>query len=368
MIYLDNHATTKIDPLVLSEMMPYLTELYGNPSSRYHSFGWEAERAVENAREQVAKLINADPHEIIFTSGATESNNMVIKCTKSSNIVTTYIEHSSILKPIAAFADHVIKLNVGYDGVFTVCYCDREIDFVSVMLANNETGVIQPISNLKESFPNAKIHSDMAQALGKIPINIKDLDVDYASFSGHKLYGPKGVGALYIKDGTDNCIFPLLHGGGHEKGLRAGTQNVPSIVGFGKACELAKQRLDSDYWYIKTLKHQFYNCLLFRLGGDLIKFYGESAPNLPGCLCFSLKCGNMDVFLTELGKNVAISSGSACLSLSGSTSYVLTAMQIPEEEIKKSIRVSIGRFNTESEILEAVDYIVDAFNKSFEGE
>lgn len=366
MIYLDNHATTKVDPLVLSEMMPYLIGSYGNPSSRHHSFGWEAERAVECARERVATLIGADPHEIIFTSGATESNNMVLKCTNSHKIITSPIEHSSILKPcewLKTNGYNISMTGVGNDGVIIADGMSTDVDLVSIMLANNETGVIQPIDEFRKLFSQSKFHSDMAQALGKIPIDIKKLDVDYASFSGHKIYGPKGVGALYIKDGTDNCISSFLHGGGHEKGLRAGTQNVPAIVGFGKACEIAKQKLDSDYWHIKTLKYELRNRLLDRF--DLsVKFYGESASTLPGCLCFSLACGSMDVFLTELCKNVAVSSGSACLSLSGSTSYVLAAMRVLEEEIKKSIRISIGRFNTEKDILNTVDYIVGALEES----
>ena len=367
-IYLDNHATTRIDPLVLSEMMPYLTNIYGNPSSRHHSFGWEAEEALELARERLAALINADPHEIIFTSGATEANNIVLKCTNAKKIAITRIEHSSILKPCEWLEEngcHLSMMSVENNGVVIPDGIPNDVDLVSVMLANNETGVIQPVGEFRKLWPNAKFHSDMAQALGKIPIDVKKLDIDYASFSGHKIYGPKGVGALYIKGGTDNCIFPLLHGGAHEKGLRAGTQNVPAIVGFGKACEIAKVVLDDDYWRIKTLKYELRNRLVYRFGLLDIILYGETAQTLPGCLCFSLACGNMDVFMTRLCKDVAVSSGSACLSLSGSTSYVLAAMQVPEEEIKRSIRISIGRFNTEDDIMKVVDYIIKAFEESW---
>jgi cysteine desulfurase len=366
MIYLDNNATTRIDPLVLSEMMPYLTGLYGNPSSRHHSFGWKAEEAIEHAREQVAALINANPHEIIFTSGATESNNMALKCTNSQKIIITSIEHSSILKPcewLKANGCHVSMMSVGSDGIVIADRMPVDADLTSVMLANNETGVIQPVEKFRKLFDHVRFHSDMAQALGKISIDVKELDVDYASFSGHKIYGPKGVGALYIKDGTDNHISPLLHGGGHEKGLRAGTQNVPAIVGFGKACEIAKQRLEDDQWFIKTLKYELRNHLLDRLGFS-INFYGETVPQLPGCLCFSLTCDNMDVFMTRLCQDVAVSSGSACLSFSGSISYVLTAMGVPEDEVKRSIRVSIGRFNTKEDIRKASDYIIKAFEES----
>lgn len=373
MIYLDNHATTKIDPLVLSEMMPYLTGWYGNPSSRHHSFGWEAEGAIEHAREQVAALINADPHEIIFTSGATESNNMVLKCTGARKIAISRIEHSSVLKPCEWLEENgcrVSKMSVEYSGIVIADGTPSDADLVSVMLANNETGVIQPIGALRAQFGqfgNARFHSDMAQALGKVPIDVRELGVDYASFSGHKIYGPKGVGALYVRGGTDNLISPLLHGGGHEKGLRAGTPNVPAIVGFGKACEIAGQRLESDRVHTLDLKCELMNRLLYHFGFLNVGFHGWTAQTLPGCLCFWIKCGDMDVFMTELCRDVAVSSGSACLSFSGSPSYVLEAMGIHEDLVKRSVRISIGRFNTKDDILQTVDHIIGAYAKSFEG-
>ena len=367
-IYLDNNATTRVDPLVLSEMMPYLTDSYGNPSSRHHPFGWQAAEAVERARERLAALINADPHEIIFTSGATESNNMVLKCTEARKIVTSRIEHSSVLKPcewLEAHGHTISMMSTDCGGIAIPDGTAADADLVSLMLANNETGVIQPVGEYRKLWSKAKFHSDMAQAFGKIPIDVKALDIDYASFSGHKIYGTKGVGALYIKGGTDDSIFPLLHGGGHEKGLRAGTQNVPAIVGFGKACEIAKQRFDDDYWHIKTLRHELRNRLLYHFGHWQVRFHGENSPTLPGCLCFWIDCGNMDVFLAKLCESVAVSSGSACLSLSGSQSYVLAAMGVPEDEIRKSIRVSVGRFNTKDDILQAVDFIIEAFEESW---
>lgn len=374
-IYLDNHATTRVDPLVLSEIMPYLTDTYGNPSSKHHSFGWLAAEAVERAREQVAALINADPHEIIFTSGATEANNMVLKCTDAKAVVTTSIEHSSVLKTCEWLETRDCDIYMmTADSCGVACADDMPIvcELVSEMLANNETGAIQPVRLHRTIWPGALFHSDMAQALGKMPIDVKELGVDFASFSAHKIYGPKGVGALYIRGGTDNPIFPLIHGGGHEKGLRAGTQNVPAIVGFGKACELAAGRMEADIIHVRVLRQAFRKRLTDKLGCDMVRFVGdlphreaEEWRYLPGCLNFSLACGNMDTFMTELSNNVAVSSGSACLALSGSQSYVLAAMGLSADEIARSIRVSIGRFNTMDEIVRAVDHMAEAFKESW---
>jgi cysteine desulfurase len=361
-IYLDNHATTKVDPEVLEEMLPYFSEIYGNPSSRLHNYGWMAEQAIEKAREQVARLINAKPYEIIFTSGATESNNTILKCTDCETIITSTIEHNSIIKTCESLQNNknIIKINVNENGIINlneIKECDNCL--VSIMMANNETGVIQPISKLKKIY-NFKIHSDMAQCLGKIPINVNDLDIDYASLSSHKIYGPKGCGAMYIKDG--NFTTPLIHGGGHESGLRAGTHNVPAIVGFGKACEMAQERMSVDYYRIKYLKIRLYYKLKEMIQG--IKFHGNVDGTLPGCLNFYVPCKDPDVFISSLNANVAISFGSACLTLSNSLSHVLIAMGVPEDEIKRTIRVSIGKFNTEEEIDLTANFISKAIKES----
>lgn len=333
MIYLDNFATTQIDPLVLETMMPWLTEKFGNPSSRSHSCGWEAEEAVETAREQVAELINCDAEQVIFTSGATESNNIVLNAFKRRCV--SAIEHSSV------YWAHETVIPVQPNGIVSI---GKYNDLISVMLANNEVGTIQPV----EQFEGIK-HSDIAQALGKIKVDVKELGLNYASMSAHKIYGPKGVGALYV----GKNIMPLMYGGSQEFGYRPGTLNVAGIVGFGKACEIAGQRLGEET--IGNLRDILYNKLCEGFGEEL-KRHGENV--LPGALNVVLPCKDMDLFINLISDKVALSMGSACMSHSPDGSRVLKAMGIPQDERVRSIRLCVGRFNTSEEIFKAADYIV----------
>ena len=356
-IYLDNHATTRIDPRVLEAMMPYLTEEYGNPSSRTHRYGWQAEEAIEKAREQVALLINADSNQIIFTSGATESNNMAIN-SNSEDCLLSAIEHSSIKNTVNKIYADEIKVDkngiVELSHLKTLLFPLKEdyITCVYIMMVNNEIGTIQPIKEVSKILPShIMLHSDMAQALGKVKIDVQDLGISSASFSSHKIYGPKGVGALYMKD--PNRFYSLITGGSHEFGLRAGTQNVPGIVGFGKACEILYYEPDNN---IKDLRHLL--CSNLR---DIPNVIIHDFPNaVPNTVNFAVPCKNMDVFMAALEPNVSVSFGSACMSQHNSQSYVLRAVSIPEEEILRSIRIGIGRFNTPDDMALAASYIEDA--------
>jgi len=363
-IYLDNHATTRIDPRVLEAMMPYLTECYGNPSSRTHRYGWQAEEALETAREQVAALINAEPDQIIFTSGATESNNIVLHkiVSQGGNIISSGIEHSSIkvalednwhADTIITKSDGLVDLN---DFRHLLDTADSDICGVFIMKVNNEIGTIQPVRTVKGVVPwYTFVHSDMAQALGKIKIDVKDSKVDSASFSAHKIYGPKGVGALYVAD--PDKIVPLFPGTSHEFGLRPGTQNVPGIVGFGKACEIMSKEHDLVNSKILNLRKVFCECLQEMVPDITIHNFSHAVANT---VSLAVPCTNMDVFMSDLEPYVAVSFGSACMSLHNEQSYVLKAVSIPEEEIYRSLRIGIGRFNTEEEITLAAIYIRDA--------
>lgn len=366
-IYLDNHATTKIDPRVLEAMMPYLTGNYGNASSELHIFGWTSKEAVDFAREQVAKLINAKPEEIFFTSGATESNNLILS--NKEKILTSSIEHSSvynvcknkILDNCGAAreikVDQFGTLDLGHlKYLLTVC----KPGLISVMLANNEVGTIQPIKDIR-SITGVPIHSDMAQALGKIPIDVKDLGADFASFSAHKLYGPKGIGAIYIREDMQEEISPLMYGGSQEFGIRPGTVNVPSIVGFGKACDIAEKEMSSEVEKLKMLRATFFNILMDRL--SIFDYHG-SEDNLPGNLNICLPCSNMYGLFSEIGTKVAISFGAACSSGDYTNlSRTLKSMNIPDSIITRSIRVGFGRFNTKKEVALAANIIADAVEK-----
>jgi len=358
MIYLDHHATTPLDPRVLEVMLPYLKEYYGNASSRTHKYGWDAEDAVETAREQVATLISCSPYQIVFTSGATESNNTILKQNSFKSIITSKIEHSSISK-ICDYFDgkkHIAFLKPNKNGV---CDINRlkilpKPDLISLMLVNNEIGTIQPVFRLNELRENGTlIHSDMAQAVGKILVNVKKLNVDFASFSAHKMYGPKGIGALYIKSGS---IEPLLHGGGQEDEIRSGTLNVPAIVGFGKACEIIK----NEIYQIRSQLSLTRDLLLEKLLNLIpdLQFH-DFHPKVPGSLHLALPCDNMTKLLALIGNKVAISTASACMSINNEPSQVLAKILGPKE-IKRSIRLCTGRFNTLDEVREAAQIISDA--------
>jgi cysteine desulfurase len=362
-IYLDNHATTRVDPRVVEAMLPWFTERYGNPSSKGHRFGWEAEEAVEAARAEVARLITAEPREIVFTSGATESDNLAIRGVllhprvRGKHLVTTAIEHDAVLGPAAALARQGVEVTVlpvppsGLVEVDRVAAAIRpDTALVSVMAANNEIGTIQPVGEIGRIARErgALMHSDAAQALGKIPLDVAALGVDLMSLSAHKVHGPKGVGALYIKRrGARVRIEPLVHGGGQEGGLRSGTLNVPGIVGFGRACAIAEAEMAAEATRLGALRDR----LLARLqsGIDGVRVNGALAPRLPGNLNLAFPGVDGAALLVAL-KDIAVSSGAACKTGTNEPSHVLRAIGLGDELALSSLRFGIGRFNTEDEI------------------
>jgi cysteine desulfurase len=365
-IYLDNHATTQVDPRVLEEMMPYFTEEYGNSSSS-HPYGWRAIEAVEEARERVARLVGANPHDIVFTSGATEANNTVIKGIKVDRIITQVTEHSSVIEPCRAMSHNPI---IGVDkygiidetSLIEAAFDNRDDVLVSIMAANNEIGTIQNLGKLGRAFENSgciTFHSDMAQVLGRIPIDVKELKLDFASFSAHKIYGPKGVGALYVN--TECCRRPtaLIHGGQHEGALRSGTLNVPGIVGFGKACDIVYNEKYNDVMIIRVLRDRLESALKKAVS---VEVYGHPTMKLPGNLSIYLPCLNVARFMSLLEEHVAFSTGSACSGFSNK-SHVLEAIGTPPEKMKSTFRFGIGRFNSKKEIDLAAEHIIHALNK-----
>lgn len=361
-----------LDLRVLETMDPWLRAEYGNPSSRSHQHGWKAEEAVEQARVQVADLVGAQSSEIVFTSGATESNNMVLKGLGRA-IVTTAIEHKSVLAPCAwvaaNFARRVSFVDVDHTGtvepidLFSLVSSDN--DLVSVMLANNEVGSIQPVANIVRllSGGNVLVHSDVAQAVGKMPLNFETLGIHFASFSAHKMYGPKGIGALYIRKDVSHLLVPLIHGGGQERGFRSGTLNVPAIVGFGKTCEIAKAELAVESLRITYLRNRLEELLKTTI--PEVTVHG-GANRLAGNLSFSIPCRDMNAFMAFAAEYVSLSLGSACMSNSG-RSHVLQAMGVDEDEARRTIRIGVGRFNTEEEIVEVANIIASALDKVNDG-
>jgi cysteine desulfurase len=365
-IYLDNHATTAVDPRVFEAMRPYFCEVYGNGASRSHSFGWQAEEAVEKARRQVAALIGAAPKEIVFTSGATESNNLALKgiaeayAHSGDHIITTAIEHKAILdtaKHLEKTGIRVTYLPVEPDGLldlekFRDAITDRTI-LASVMYANNEIGVIQ---NIREIGRIAKergvlVHTDAAQAAGKIPIDVAADYIDLLSISAHKMYGPKGVGALYVRSRNPRvALAAQIDGGGHERGMRSGTLNVPGIVGLGAACALAQAEMQEESKRLALLRDRLQARLLAAL--DSVKVNGSQAHRLPNNLNMSFAYVDSESLLIGM-HDVALSSGSACTSATLEPSYVLKALGSPDDLAHSSIRFGLGRFTTEEE----VDYV-----------
>ncbi len=366
-IYLDNHATTPLDPRVLEAMLPYLTEKFGNASSRQHQFGWEAEAGVELARKQIAELINANPKEIIFTSGATESINLALKGTalayseKKNHIITTQIEHKATLDTCKRLENMGFKIDyvpVDRYGLVDPDEIKKRITsetiLVSVMFANNEIGTIEPIEEISKICAERGVlfHTDAAQALGKIPIDVQKLNIDLMSMSAHKVYGPKGVGALFIKKKTPKIkIIPLIDGGGHEGGLRSGTLNVPGIVGFGKACEIAKAEMEEEAKRAKYLRDKLQNEIMNKL--EDVYLNGHPTNRSPNNLNLSFFGVESEAIFMGM-KEVALSSGSACSSASVEKSHVLKAIGLNDDLISSAIRFGIGRFNTEEEI----DYVI----------
>ena len=373
-IFMDNHSTTRVDPRVVEAMLPYFTEHFGNAASRNHAFGWHAEAAVERAREQVAALIGGSGKEIVFTSGATESDNLAIKGAASFNvkrgkhIVTVETEHKAVLdtcKRLEREGWTVTYLKPAPDGLVTPEHVADAVrpdtTVVSVMLANNEIGVVEPIEAIgaavKAKNKNTVFHCDAVQGVGKIPFDVEKSKVDLASMSAHKMYGPKGIGALWVRRKPRVRIDPLIDGGGHERGMRSGTLPVPLIVGFGAACEIARTEMADEAVRLRRLRDRLHQAIAKRLQHVYVN--GSMEHRLPGNLNISFAFVEGESLLMAL-KDVAVSSGSACTSASLEPSYVLRALGIGEELAHTSIRFGIGRFNTEEEIDYAIEQTVKA--------
>lgn len=371
-IYLDYQATTPLDPRVLEAMMPYFTTKFGNPHSRSHSFGWESEDAVEIARAQIAKVINADPREIIFTSGATESNNMSLKGVahfykkQKNHIITVVTEHKCILdtcKHLEQEGFEVTYLPVKTNGIIDLAQLEKAFRpttvLVSIMSVNNEIGVIQPIKEIGALCRKygAFFHTDAAQAFGKIPMDVNDMNIDLMSISSHKIYGPKGVGALYVRRKPRVRLEPLMNGGGQERGLRSGTVPTPLVVGMGKAAEICASEMVSENERIKKLSDKFYNAIMEAVPDVYLN--GDRDHSIPGNLNISFAYIEGESLILAV-KDLAVSSGSACTSSSLEPSYVLRALGVDEALAHTSIRFGFGRFTTEEE----VDYALKAILSS----
>lgn len=362
-IYMDNHATTAVDRRVVQAMLPYFTDDFGNAASRNHAFGWKAEEACDYAREQIAGLIGASEKEIVFTSGATESDNLAIKGAaefykdKGRHVVTTKIEHKAVLDSCHRLEREgwqVTFLDVAKDGRVSPEAVARAIrpdtTVVSIMWVNNEVGTVQPLAEIGKVCKEKKVifHSDAVQGIGKLPFNVDEMNVDLVSMSAHKMYGPKGIGALYVRRKNPRVrLQPLIDGGGHERGLRSGTLNVPSIVGFGKACEIARAEMATEAARLFALRERLRKKIFEKV--DEVYVNGSMEHRLPGNLNVSFSYVEGEALLMAL-KEVAVSSGSACTSASLEPSYVLRALGVEEELAHTSIRFGIGRFNTEEEI------------------
>jgi cysteine desulfurase len=374
-IYLDNNATTRCDPRVVEAMLPYFTEYYGNSASRNHAFGWQAEEAVENGREQVASLIGASAKEIIITSGATESNNLAIKGVasmyrkKGNHIITVVTEHKATIDPCKRLERdgyHVTFLPVDAEGRVSPeqvaeAITDKTI-LVSIMAANNEIGTVQPVAAIGKVCKKRGVlfHTDGVQAVGKIPVDVEEMGIDLLSLSGHKIYGPKGIGALYVRRKDPRVrLDPQIDGGGHERGMRSGTLPVPGIVGLGMACELCRKEMDTEIPRLIALRERL------RLGiqGQLEDVYlnGHPTERLPGNLNLSFAFVEGEAMMMGI-KDVAVSSGSACTSASLEPSYVLKALGVGDELAHSSIRFGLGRFNTEEEVDYVIQDVVRAVN------
>ncbi len=375
-IYMDNHATSPLDPRVLEAMLPYFTAKFGNAASRNHSFGWEAEQAVETAREQIAKLIGATAKEIIFTSGATESNNLAIKGIaemyreRGNHIITQVTEHKAVLdtcKRLEKYGYRVTYLPVKADGLIDMEDLKRAMDdktiLVSIMAANNEIGVLQPIREIGKLCHEKGVifHTDAVQAVGKVPVSVIADNIDVLSLSGHKIYGPKGVGALYVRRRNPRVqIAAQIDGGGHERGMRSGTLNVPGIVGLGKACEIAYLEMDTEAAYLRGLRDRLKAKLESEL--DYIHVNGSWEHRLPGNLNVSFVYVEGESLLMGIN-DVAVSSGSACTSATLEPSYVLKALGLGDDVAHSSIRFGLGRFNTQAEVDYVADKVIDIVKK-----
>ncbi len=374
-IYLDNNATTKMDPRVLDTMIPFFTENFGNAASRNHSFGWKAEEAVDYAREQVANLIGANPKEIIFTSGATESDNLAVKgvfemyAAKGNHIITVNTEHKAVLdacKHVEKLGAEVTYLEPNLDGLIDLNELEGAITektiLISIMYANNEIGVVQPIREIGELARKKGIvfHSDATQAVGKIPVDVNADHIDLMSFTGHKMYGPKGVGALYVRRKNPRIkVTAQMDGGGHERGMRSGTLNVPGIVGFGKACEICMNEMESDAARISEMR-DYLEAELTKLEETYVN--GSTEHRLPTITNISFKYIEGEGLMMGV-KDLAVSSGSACTSASLEPSYVLKNLGLDDDLAHSSLRFGLSRYTTKEEIDYAINHVREAVLK-----
>ncbi|CUQ65486.1 IscS subfamily cysteine desulfurase [Candidatus Nitrospira inopinata] len=376
-IFLDNHSTTPMDPRVLEAMLPYFVEKFGNAASRNHAFGWEAEEAVEQARKHIAKLINADAKEIVFTSGATESDNLALKGVlemyreKGTHIVTSSTEHRAVLDTAKSLEAKglatVTYLPVDKYGMVNPddvrnAITDKTI-LISVMLANNEIGTINPVHEIGK-IAKAKgvlFHCDATQGVGKIPVDVQAMGIDLMSFSAHKIYGPKGVGALYVRKKNPRVrLVPQMDGGGHERGMRSGTLPVPLIVGFGKACELCGAEMATEAPRIAAMRDRLQTAIMNALEESYLN--GHPTERLPGNLNISFAYVEGESLLMGM-KDIALSSGSACTSATLEPSYVLRALGVGTELAHSSIRFGLGRFNTDEEIDYAIKKVIEVVTR-----
>ena len=372
-VYLDHNATTPCDPRVVDAMLPYFTEQFGNAASRNHPFGWQAEEAVDYAREQVARLIGADPKEIIFTSGATESDNLALKgvfdmyASKGNHIITATTEHKAVLdtcKHLEKQGAEVTYLQVNPEGLISLEELEAAVKpstiLIAIMYANNEIGTIQPVREISRIARKHGVlfFSDATQAVGKVPVDVNKDGIDLMAFSSHKMYGPKGIGALYVRRKNPRVkVTSQMDGGGHERGMRSGTLNVPGIVGFGKACEIAMQDMEADNARIAKLRDKLENALL-KLEEAYVN--GSRESRLPQVTNISFKYVEGEGLMMGFNKDIALSSGSACTSASLEPSYVLKALGLGDDLAHSSLRFGLGRFTTE----EQIDYTIEQVSKT----
>jgi cysteine desulfurase len=375
-IYMDNHATTPVDPRVLEEMLPYFADKFGNAASRNHSFGWAGEEGVETARERIAKLIGATTKEIIFTSGATESDNLAIKGVaemyreKGNHIITAVTEHKAVLdtcKRLEKYGYRVTYLPVQKDGLVDLDDLKRAIEdktiLVTIMAANNEIGVLQPIAEIGKLCHEKGVifHTDATQAVGKVPIDVMKQNLDLVSISAHKMYGPKGVGALYVRrKGPRVQLAAVIDGGGHERGMRSGTLNVPGIVGLGKACAICMEEMPQESARLSGLRDRLKNKIM--TGLDEVYINGSMEHRLPQNLNISFAYVEGESLLMGIN-DVAVSSGSACTSATLEPSYVLKALGTGDDLAHSSIRFGLGRFNTEAEVDYVAERVIDTVQR-----
>jgi cysteine desulfurase len=374
-IYLDHHATTPVDPAVLDAMLPYFTERFGNPSSKHHVFGQEAANAVEEARAQVAALVGADARDIVFTSGATESDNLAIRgLVTEGHVVTTAIEHAGVLEPLRTLERRGVAVTVVPVDASGVVDVQRLADalrpdtvFVSVMAANNEVGTIQPVAEVGALCRARGIafHSDAVQSLGRVPVDVDAWNADLLSLSAHKVYGPKGVGALYVRRERRPRLrlTPQAEGGGQERGVRSGTSNVPGIVGFGRAAVLAQQAVASgEPERVRALRDRLLEGLRARIAG--IEVNGAMTPRLDGNLHVSIEGVEAETLILSMGGALAVSSGAACAEAGGKGSHVLRAIGLSDMRVYSAVRFGVGRYNGGAEIDSAVEMVAEAVSNA----